>query len=42
VLSAGPPPTEPLFTVRIHTFSDGSVANKQLRWAFPGMIGPAI
>ena len=42
VLSAGTPPTEPLFTVRIHTFSGGSVANNQLWWAFPGMVGPAI
>ena len=42
VLSAGTPPTEPLFTVRIHSYSDGSVANNQLWWAYPGMIGPAI
>jgi len=42
VLSAGTPPTEPLFTVRIHSFADGSVANNQLWWAYPGMIGPAI
>jgi hypothetical protein len=42
VLSAGTPPTEPLFTVRIHSFANGAVANNQLWWAFPGMIGPAI
>ncbi|MGD0374577.1 MAG: hypothetical protein ABSB01_08345 [Streptosporangiaceae bacterium] len=42
VLTAGTPPTEQLYTYRIHTFADGSVANNQLWWAFPGMIGPAI
>ncbi len=42
VLSAGTPPQEPLFTVRIHSFANGAVANNQLWWAYPGMIGPAI
>ena len=42
VLSSGTPPQEPLFTVRIHSFANGAVANNQLWWAYPGMIGPAI
>jgi hypothetical protein len=42
VLTAGTPPTEQLFTYRIHSFADGSVANSQNWWAYPGMIGPAI
>ena len=42
VLSAGTPPQEPLFTVRIHSYANGAVANNQLWWAYPGMIGPAI
>jgi hypothetical protein len=41
VLSAGTPPTEPLFTLRLRFFGR-SVANNQLWWAFPGMIRPAI
>ena len=43
VLTAGTPPTEPLFTFRLRYYTTaGAVANNQNWWAFPGMIGPAI
>lgn len=42
VLTAGTPPTEPLFTFRLRMFSNGSVPNNQQWWAFPGEIGPVI
>jgi hypothetical protein len=43
VLTAGTPPTEPLFTFRLRVFSTfRQVPNNQLWWAFPGMIRPAI
>jgi hypothetical protein len=42
VLTASVPPTETLTTQRLLTYSNRSVANDQLWWAYPGEIGPAI
>jgi hypothetical protein len=42
VLTTDTPPTETLTTERLQTFSNGSVANAQLWWAYAGEIGPVI